>query len=393
MKLRNSLLTLCIITSFAIYAQDVDKATVTGNADAAKNAGAALKSADTGESNWKFDGVVGLNGAATGLVNWAAGGKNNVNGVAFAKLHLLYHKDAIAWDTNFDTDFGVTWIDQDEDAFQKSSDNIKFATKFGWEFYKDFYLTALGGFQSQYAIGRNYATGYNNPISKWLAPSYTDISVGIDYKHSVNGCDFSVYLSPIAGRIATAYVSDALNTRYNTEYQTAYTNGEVDPADYNAKYDFRDELRVKYGTYKYDETNGDKIYRDFRAELGLSFKGAIAYKYENLTLGTTLALFSPYQGKGFSLKDIYETTNGDGSWATRDVAANYFEYSHNNRQFGHFDVDWDVNISYQFLKVLNVTLSTSMKYYPGTLVANKAGELAERVQFKSVVGLGIGYSF
>ncbi len=56
-------------------------------------------------------------------------------------------------------------------------------------------------------------------------------------------------------------------------------------------------------------------------------------------------------------------------------------------------MDWDVAISYQFLKVLNVTLSTSMKYYPGVLIADKNGDVKERLQFKSVLGLGIGYSF
>ena len=71
----------------------------------------------------------------------------------------------------------------------------------------------------------------------------------------------------------------------------------------------------------------------------------------------------------------------------------YFEYSNLNRSFGHFDVDWDVAISYQFLKVLNVTLSTSMKYYPGTLIEDKNGVQKERIQFKSVLGVGIGYSF
>ena len=168
----------------------------------------AQEEAAAPESPWKYDGSLGLNAAATGLVNWAAGGKNNLNGFAFAKIHWAYNKDAFSWDSNFDTDFGVSWIDQDEDPFQKSSDNIKFATKFGWEFHKDFYLTALASFQSQYALGRNYQTGYNNIISKWLAPSYTDISLGIDYKHSVNGADFSLFISPVAGRITTAYVGE-----------------------------------------------------------------------------------------------------------------------------------------------------------------------------------------
>lgn len=373
------------LLSAGMYAQDVNKATVEGQAAAAKNAANDLKTIDTGEKAWKFDGVVGLNAAATGLVNWAAGGNNNVNGVAYAKLHLLYHKDAIAWETNFDTDFGLSYIDQPEDPFQKSSDNIKLATKFGWEFSESWYLTAVGSFQSQYALGRSYEAGYNPAISKWLAPSYTDISVGIDWKKSVNGADFSVYLSPIAGRISTAWVSDAMNTKINNEYAAEF--GAL------GAYDFRNDLQQRYGTYTYDKTSGDKIYRDFRADLGLSLKGAIAYKYENLTLSTTLGLFTPYQGKGFDLKALYDAANGEGAWDAQADADKYFRYSNNNRQFGHFDVDWDVAVSYQFLKVLNVTLSTSMKYYPGVLIADKNGDLKERVQFKSVLGLGIGYSF
>ncbi len=376
MKRFNILVFFCILTASTMYAQ-VDKATVTKQAEAAKKAGDALKSADTGEKAWKFDGVLGLNAAATGLVNWTAGGKNNVNGLAYAKLHLLYHKDAIAWETNFDTDFGMTWIDQDEDAFQKSSDNIKLATKFGWEFKQNWYLTALASFQSQYANGREYVAGYNPVISKWLAPSYTDISLGVDWKTSVSGCDFSVYLSPVAGRIATAYVGDAWNEKYSKEFDDNMgTQG----------YNLRENLQEKYGTYKYDKL-GEKIYQNVRAELGLSLKGAIAYKYENLTLGTTLQLFTPYQGKGYNLKEAYEAANPGLTYN------DYFEYSNLNRSFGHFDVDWDVAISYQFLKVLNVTLSTSMKYYPGTLIEDKNGVQKERIQFKSVLGVGIGYSF
>ena len=385
MKLNYLFLTVCMIACGTIYAQEVDKTLVTGNADAAATASDDLKKIDTGEKAWKFDGVVGANAAATGLVNWAAGGKNNVNGIAYAKLHLLYHKDAIAWETNFDTDFGLTWIEQDEDPFQKSSDQIKLATKFGWEFKETWYLTVLGGFQSQYALGYDYVAGYNPVISKWLAPSYTDISVGIDWKKSVNGADFSVYLSPIAGRITTAYVGDPVNNGY-TQYLKEKWEDDED-ANAQARYleatmlqddgrvhDLRYELQNKYGTFHFDENN-QKVFSDVRAEFGLSFKGAVAYKYENLTLGTTLALFTPY------------------AWDKTEITDDYFKYRDMNRRFGNFDVDWDVAVSYQFLKVLNVTLSTSLKYYNGTLIADKNGNLAERVQFKSVLGLGIGYSF
>ena len=273
----------------------------------------------------------------------------------------------------------MTWIDQDEDALQKSSDNIKLATKFGWEFKETWYLTALASFQSQYALGRNYQTGYNNIISKWLAPSYTDISVGIDWKKSVNGADFSIYLSPVAGRISTAYISEAWNKKYTMEvWKDLNPGGTWTDAIYEAEKalhaDLRSTLQDKNGTIGYDK-NGKPVYRNARAELGLSFKGSIAYTYKDLKLSTTLGLFTPYQGKGFAITDPY------------------FQYSNRNRSFGHFDVDWDVAIGYQFLKCLQVTVQTNLKYYPGTLIADKNGNMAERCQFKGVIGLGVGYAF
>jgi len=420
---------LCLTAALTMTAQDVDKGVVVEKAEAAAKAGEDLKKMDPpAEKAWKFDGSVGLNAAATGLWNWAAGGKNNVNGIAYAKLHLLYHKNSIAWDTNFDTDFGLTWIQQKEDPFQKSSDNIKLATKFGWEFKPTWYLTVLAGFQSQYALGREYIDGYNPIISKWLAPSYTDISVGIDWKKSYKGADFSIYLSPIAGRVTTAYISEAMNKKYTKEaalgtYQYAVDHAKTDAertaaekayelaealydlntpaAGYDKEVadgtDLRSQLQMTNGTYTYAKTAtvidgknyavGDKIYRNARFEFGLSFKGAIAYTYKDFKLGTTLTLFTPYQGKGFDVKEAWEAANPGQTYT------GYFEYSNNNRSFGHFDVDWDVSLGYQFLKCLQVTLQTSLKYYPGTLIADEDGVEAERCQFKGVIGLGVGYSF
>ena len=367
------------------------------------------------ENPWKFDGTVGLNAAATGLVNWAAGGKNNMNGFVYAKLHLLYKKDAMAWETNLDTDFGMTWEDAKEDALKKSTDNIKLTTKFGWEFKEMWYLTVNAGFQSQYAIGRKYQSGYDPIMSKWLAPSYTDISVGIDWKKSYKGADFSVYLSPIAGRITTAYIGDAWNRKYTEErymsmYLDQYNKGEIDRATYEAAvaaYDFdqqvvnyadiRSDLQRTIGTFTYAKEAmtqgvhsykiGDPIYRNARAEFGLTLKGSIAYTYKDLKLGTTLSLFTPYQDKGFNLKEAWETSHPGETYT------GYYMWSNNNRHFGRFDVDWTCSLGYQFLKCLQVTVSTNLKYYNGTLIADKAGVEAERVQFLGVIGLGVGYSF
>lgn len=312
-------------------------------------------------SPWSCTGVLGLNASATGLVNWAAGGNNNVTGVAFGKVRLLYSENNISWDSNLDIEYGLSYIDQEFDPFQKSSDKLNFSTKLGWQFHKAWYLTAAAGFKSQLAYGRAYGgTDAEDPIiSKFLSPSYTDISVGIDWKpNSI----FSVYLSPVAGQITTAYVGDAIE--------------KANPG-------LRQQMQEKYATWSYSKQENadgtyDKIYKNYKAELGLTLKGAINYTYKDFKIITSVALFTPY---AWDKTEMF------------DAEKNFIGYRDNNRRFGNFDVDWDAALSYQFLKCLNVTLSTSLKYYNGVKIANADGILAERVQFKGTLGLGVGYSF
>lgn len=266
--------------------------------------------------NWHFSGVVGLNFTQTQLWNWAAGGNNNFTGIVFANLFLRYKKNQIAWDSNLDTDLGVMYASDTKFPWRKSNDKINFASKFGWEFKPTWFLTLLGGFKSQYLPGYDYKESEDKPIynSNWLSPSYTDLSLGIDWKPNEI---FSLYLSPIAGRLTTA--TDTL-------------------------------LRAKYGVPE------NKTYK---AQVGLTFKAAVMYtRIENLQILSSILLFSPYTSK-----------------------------------FGNFNVDWDFMISYRFLKVLNVSLNTSLKYYDDVMVTTKNGNVGPRVQFKEVLGVGIGYSF
>lgn len=380
---------LFLASAMMVSAQEVNKETVQNQAKAAQAAKDALKSADTGDKAWKFSGVVGLNAAATGLVNWAAGGNNNVNAVASTKLRLLYHENNIAWDTNLDLEYGMSWIDQDADAFQKSSDKINFTTKFGWEFEKTWYLTVLAGFQSQFDLGRNYngTDAFDPIISKFLAPSYTDISVGIDWKPNDI---FTVYLSPVAGRLTTAYVSQALSDKY------------TQPTDAQS---LELQLKEKYAVWKYDvdETTG-KVTKNYesniRAELGLSLKAGVNYTYKDFKILTTVALYTPY---AWNKDEIWQDAAGDLYAKTKDnnldtTDMTFQGYQDNNRRFGNFDVDWDLSLSYQFLKCLQVSFTTSLKYYNGVKIEKFDKEglslgSAERVQFKGMLGIGIGYSF
>ncbi len=373
MKLKNIFVALCLLATVAASAQE----------------------AEAPASPWKFSGLVGLNASATGLVNWAAGGNNNISGVAFGKLNLDYAKDNLEWNTTLDLEYGLTWVDQKYDKLQKSSDRINFSTKFGYQFANKVFVAASAGFQSQFALGRTYpGDGTDGDIiSKFLAPSFTDISVGIDYKP----VDFfSLYVSPVAGRITTAYVSDRINNKYAADY----------PLEVGG---LREKLQEANGTYKYvyNEVANDYIkqYRNARAELGMNIKASLNYAYKDLKIISTLGLFTPY---AWDKTEMYQWTDGN-IYSKDQMSAHGFDidpeyfigYKDNNRRFGFFDVDWSVAISYQFLKCLNVTLSTNLKYINGLkidkVVVDELGvetiESKERVQFQGIIGLGVGYSF
>lgn len=291
------------------------------------------------ESNWKVSGILSFNASATGLVNWAAGGNNNINMVAAANVSFLYKKGAFAWDSNIDTDFGESFVDNSKHNWQKTNDKLNISTKFGWEMAKSWYLTALGSFKTQYAYGYDYSQDELSPISQFMTPSYTDLSVGIDWKPS---SIFTIYVSPVAGRITTA-TNDQLRAKYfGKDYYEKHFNAATGLCD-----------------------------RNFQAEFGASLKAGINYdKIENLKIISTVTVFTPYSAKP------------------------------------HVDLDWDFSISYQFLKVLNVSLGTQLKYYDRVLfdkldpetktpILNADGTVAQgpRVQFKTILGLGIGYSF
>ena len=285
---------------------------------------------------WKLTGVVGLNLTQTSFTNWAAGGQDNANGVIFANLNLAYQKGLHSWEAHLITEFGMMYtmgarpVVDDEGVelrktnWRKSSDKIDFSTKYGFEFQKTWFVTAMASFKSQYARGYDYAKfdkgEVEEPVyvSNWLSPSYTDFSVGIDWKPKPF---ISLYLSPVAGRITTCI-------------------------------DTTPGMRESYGI------DPEKT---FKADFGLTFKAQVNYTYKNLTVMSSLVLFTPYTSK--------------------------------KQRFGNFDVDWDFSISYQFLKVLNVSLMTSLKYYDQVMITDKKGNVGPRVQFKEVLGLGIGYSF
>lgn len=147
---------------------------------------------------WRTGGLFAVNFNQVSLSNWAGGGQNSVALNGLANLFANYKKGKIAWDNNLDMGYGI--VKQGEEKIRKNDDRLEFNSKLGYDAYKaKFYYTVLFNFRSQFAPGYNYPrTDSSRYISKFAAPAFSLLALGVDYKPKDY---FSFFLSPITARL------------------------------------------------------------------------------------------------------------------------------------------------------------------------------------------------
>lgn len=159
------------------------------------------KSADTTQG-WKMGGMGSLTFAQVSLSNWAAGGQNSVALNAGLNLFANYKKGHESWDNTLDLGFGM--VRQGTEDLRKSDDRIDFASKYGRMAFKSqkWYYAMLGNFRTQWAPGYNYPND-TIAISRFMAPGYAMIALGLDYKPMK---DMSFFFSPVTSKFT--FVND-----------------------------------------------------------------------------------------------------------------------------------------------------------------------------------------
>ncbi len=152
-------------------------------------------------SNWKRSGLLSANFSQVSLTNWAAGGQSSMSGVFMLNYLANYKKDSLSWDNYLDLRYG--FLKQDDADATKSSDRIEFNSKIGYSTGKGWNYAGLINFKSQFAPGYNYPrTTGDALISKFLAPAYIGVALGMDYKNE----NISLFISPATGK--TTIVTD-----------------------------------------------------------------------------------------------------------------------------------------------------------------------------------------
>lgn len=184
------------------------------------------------------------------LTNWAAGGSGSVALNSYVNAHANYAKGSMFWDNRAQLSYG--FIQSFEDGYRKSNDKIVLDSKWGYKAINKMYFSANFNFRSQFSPGFEYSSSGSKKVSKFLAPAYLSLGLGIDYKPG-NGKEFSLNFAPFTGNLVI--VTDSL-------------------------------LRSKYG---------NKPEEAARWELGAQLKATLNKDVmKDLKVSSTLTLFSDY---------------------------------------------------------------------------------------------------
>ncbi len=87
--------------------------------------------------------------------NWSAGGENSTLGLgSFFNGYAFYKKGKHAWDNTLDLAYG--FLNTTSLGSRKSDDKIDLLSKYGYDIGKNWYLSGLLNFRTQFSPGYAY---------------------------------------------------------------------------------------------------------------------------------------------------------------------------------------------------------------------------------------------
>ena len=152
---------------------------------------------DTIPKTWKVGGIYNLNFNQAALSNWSAGGdKSSLSLSTFLNMHAYYKKGKHVWDNTLDLAYG--FVNTTSLGTRKSDDRMDLLSKYGYEVGKNWYISGLFNFRSQFAKGYAYPANLPKQVtSDFLAPAYILLAPGLNYKPND---EFSFFISPATAR-------------------------------------------------------------------------------------------------------------------------------------------------------------------------------------------------
>jgi hypothetical protein len=363
---------IAVMASLGAFAQSSDAQKAA--AEAAQLISAAPEAAPKAvkPNYWTSSLKTQINVGQTSLTNWAAGGDNTFSLAAFIDGNANWKKNDMFWNNRLQLDYGFLYASS-KPLLQKNTDRIYLESKWGYktESMKNFYFSANYDFKSQFSSGYDYKTpgsveGLTGAAlrdawrdarvlkSDLLAPAYTNLALGIDYKPAKW---LSVNFAPLTGGFVIVRKAE-LRKSYSMDLRES------------AK-----ELKDKFASY--DETTASdalkKEYETYQASLA----DGTAYRPAKFEFGAQLKM------------DAKVNVNDNFSYTTQIVLfTNYLDINHCPR------INWDNRIDWKLAKYFSLTLTTNLIYDDTILIKTEKYPEGKKglVQFKESIAFGFTYT-
>jgi hypothetical protein len=201
---------------------------------------AAMAQEDAAKSsNWTFKGNVGLNFAQSSYTNWAAGGQNALNWLGTFNYSANYAKGNFKWDNTLNTALGYSYFNFKQKPI-KTDDKLEITSLAGLKATEHLNYSMELAFRSQFTKGYDYKVDSTVYTSKWLAPAYITLGLGVEW---VPNEHFSVNFAPLTGRVTI--VNDSMLASYG-----AFGVNELDktdPVTHQLIHDSEKTVRYEFG--------------------------------------------------------------------------------------------------------------------------------------------------
>ena len=289
------------------------------------------------DTSWKKGGFFSASLSQTQYNNWAGGGENSLAINGLLNVFENYKIGKTSWENSLDLGYGLVKLS--DNPMRKSDDKIELNSKYGRQAKGKFFYSGLLNFKSQFAPGYNYPDD-TNAISKFLAPAYLTVAIGMDYKPTDY---FSVFLSPATGKFTFVNDQDIAD-------KGLYGNEA-------AHFDSATNTLV----------HGEKSRAEFGASLNSKFQKDI---FKNVNLLAKLNLF-----------DNYTIEDASKRW--------------------NIDVNFEGLLTLKVNKFLSASISVNVVYDDDVLIplyADVSGiktqtGTGKRTQVKDIIGVGLAYKF
>lgn len=152
-----------------------------------------------GPVKWFFYGQNNLLFNQASFENWISGGENNIGFNAKVNYNIIYRNGKHYLENIILMGYGL--VSTEGQSVRKTDDFLNLMSNYGYEIGKDYYLSAGMQFRSQFSPGYDYKANpspmYANRISKFMAPAYLNLGIGVSYNPKEN---FQVIFRPINGK-------------------------------------------------------------------------------------------------------------------------------------------------------------------------------------------------